>query len=124
MNRRLPIVLAGALIAASPLPAQAASPGLLWVICTEQAADALAGQPEAAQTIVVAAFGACHREEYAYIIEDLDTHNPDPERFVADYKRTDLGPELLARVLANRAMRAAYPDTQRKTAERPRYLEQ
>ena len=125
--KRFPFVMAAALIAGAPLPALAA-PLPMWVMswCTEMAVDALAALPEAASTIVAAAYGACHTEEYAVgeeITARLTPHDRqtgvNPRVIVRLYKRDHLDPILLARVLANRAARATP-----KAAARPRYLEQ
>jgi hypothetical protein len=73
-----------------------------WVHCTEHAVDIFYGQPESADTIVVAAMAACLKEENKY----RNTMGSDIGTSVSsDNIETAGKPALLARVLALRALR-------------------
>ena len=74
--------------------------------CLDAAVDALSSQPDPAETIASAVFGSCEAEltEMALFgsLSGSPDPDPDPDKLVAVYK-----PGVLARILANRAARAA-----------------
>jgi uncharacterized protein YecT (DUF1311 family) len=72
-----------------------------WYECLYQAADALAGQPEFARTVVEAAFGSCSEQENAF-----KATVPQSAWGLIDQAKTNtVGPRVLARVMAVRAAR-------------------
>jgi hypothetical protein len=72
-----------------------------WSDCTEGAVDRVADQPEPARTVAEAAIAACWPEKYRYTAAMGDAP------IVANLQAIDEAsmPDLVARVMANRAAR-------------------